>query len=243
MKENKSIKKTIPVERYEPEQDNLITKAQELIDKKGKVILIVSVVVIALTAALFYYRSVSADAAIENKEKAATAISRVMPFIQQQQFQRALDGDASIQIRGEQIIGLVDIVKKYDGTDQAYLAAFYAGDAYLKMNDPENAEKYFEIALNSGSEVVIEGAYSGLGRIFEMKGNLPKAAEMYEKAASSSSMDSSKEKFLIYAAAAFEKAGDSDKAGEVYKEILSMGKSKYESMAKSGLLRLGMKID
>jgi tetratricopeptide (TPR) repeat protein len=243
MKENKSIRKEIPVEKYEPKQDNLINKAQEIIDKKGKVILIVSVVVIVLTAALFYYRSASADAEIENREKAATAIARVLPFIQQQQYQRALDGEPNMQIRGEQIIGLVDIVKKFDGTDQAYLAAFYAGDAYLKLNDPENAEKYFDIALSSSSDVIIEGAYSGLGRIQEMKGNMAKAAEMYENAANSTNLESSKEKFLIYAATSFEKAGNSDKAGELYKEILSIGKGKYESMAKSGLLRLGMKIE
>jgi len=243
MKDNKSIRKEIPVEKYEPKQDNLITKAQDIIDKKGKIILIVSVVVIVLTAALFYYRSASADAEVENREKAATALARVLPFIQQQQYQRALDGEPNMQIRGEQVIGLVKIVEEYDGTDQAYLAAFYAGDAYIKLNDPENAEKYFNIALNSESDIVIEGAYSGLGRIQEMKGKMDEAAELYEKAAKSANLESSKDKFFVYAATSFEKAGKTDKAGELYKEILSTGKSKYESLAKSALLRLGMKID
>ncbi len=243
MKEKKNFKKTIPVEKYEAEQENIITKAQELIDKKGKVILISSIVVIVLTAALFYYRSVSADASVESREKAATAISRIMPMIEQQQYQAALNGDPNTQIRGEQLIGLVDIIKKYDDTDQATLAAFYAGDVYLKMNDPENAEKYFKIASDSESEVVKEGAYGGLGKIYEMKGDFAQAAEMYEKAAKNSSSDASKERFYVYAATCFEKAGSNEKAGELYKEVLSIKNSKYEGMAKSAILRLGMKID
>jgi tetratricopeptide (TPR) repeat protein len=243
MKEKKNFKKTIPVEKYEAEQENIITKAQELIDKKGKVILIVSIAVIALTAILFYYRSYSAEQTIQDKEDAATAISRVMPIIQQEQYQVALNGDPNYQIRGEQVIGLVDIVKKYDGTDQAYLAAFYAGDAYMKLNDLQNAEKYFKMAIDSDSEIVKEGSYSGLGKVLELKGDFAKAAEMYKKAANSTNLDASKEKFLMYAATCMEKAGSKDEAGKLYKEVLSINKGKYESMAKSAILRLGMKID
>lgn len=243
MKENKNFKRSIPVEKYEPEQDNIITKAQEIIDKKGKIILAISVIVIVVTAVLFYYRSVSSEAAVEDREKAATALSRVLPMIQQGQYQAALESNENFRIRGEQVIGLLDIIRKYDGTDQAMLAAFYAGKAYISMNDNESAEKYFKIALDSESEVVKEGAYSGLGKIHELKGEYSKAAELYEKSATNAESDASKEKFYLYAAKCYEKSGSKEKAGQLYKEILSIEKPQFESMAKSGLLRLGMKID
>ena len=243
MKEKKNYKKSIPVEKYEPEQDNIITKAQEIIDKKGKIILVVSVLVIIVTAVLFYYRSVSKEADAENREKASTALSRVMPLLHQEQYQRALEGDPNLRIRGQEIIGLIDIIKRYEGTDQALLAAFYAGKAYMDLNDNESAEKYFKMALDSESEVVKEGAYSGLGKMHELKGEYDLAAELYEKAAEIAESEIAKEKFYFYSANCYEKAGNKEKAGQLYKQILSIEKPQFEGMAKSALLRLGMKID
>ena len=236
-------KKIIRVEKYEQEQNNIITKTQELIDKKGKIILGVSIAIIVVTALLFHFRSVAADSEIEDRKNASTAISRILPLLQSDQLQMALDGNPNYQIRGEQVIGLIDIVKKYDGSDQAYLAAFYAGGVYMKLNDIVNAEKYFDISLNSDSEIVKEGTYAGLGKIFEIKEDFGKAAELYENASDNAVSDESKGRFFVNSAICFEKAGNTEKAGLLYKEILSIKNSNFEGIAKSALLRLGMKFE
>ena len=183
----------------------------------------------------------------ENQEKAATALSRVLPYYQAkdaQSIQSALFGDKTSTVRGEKIIGLIEIVQKYDGTPQGKLAALYAANLYYLTKKYPEATKYFKIAIDADSKLVSEGAYAGLGAVSEANGKYEEAITNYQKAVENFTSPSSKDRYQYYTGLCYEQLGKKDEAIKVYKNIIGDNKTPdFVSRAKAGLTRLGTIIE
>jgi len=110
-------------------------------------------------------------------------LSRLYTYIDTQEYKTALDGDKSKTMRGEQIYGLTYIVNNYKGTKSGKLAAVFAGNCYLKMNQPQKAIEYFEISLKGDDFNVLEGANAGLGCAYEMNKQMEKHLSIIQKQA------------------------------------------------------------
>lgn len=202
----------------------------------------VLIVVIAYFGINYYTKSKA-----ENIEKASTALSRVLPFYQAkdaESIEKALNGDKTMLVRNEAVIGLIDITKKYDGTPQAKLAALYAANLYIVKKNYTEAEKYFKIALSSDSKLVLEGSYAGLGAIAEANGKFDDAISNYKKAVDNYTNYASKNRYEYYMGLCFEKLGKKDDAVNIYKSIIGENKSyEFIGRAKAGLTRLGTIIE
>jgi len=114
----------------------------------------------------------------------------------------------------------------------------------LKTNKSSEAQKFFEIAVDSKSNIIKTGANAGLGICSENSGNLKEAASFYEKAATTAGDDNTKFKFLFYAGLCYEKNGDAQKSEQLYRDIIGENQfSEFANQAKSGLIRLGTIIE
>ncbi len=244
MKKEIEGKKTNTAQGKEEEPRNTIERLQHFIYEYRNIISYVSIAVIILVLVGFWLKGYLAEKNQEDSEKAMVALTRIYPYYDAPDYRKALFGDSSRTIRGERVIGLLEILDKYSGTDQAYVAAFYAGNSYLALDQADNAIEYFEISLNSPSKTVIEGSYAGLGACYELKGNYEEAADYYEKAASLSIDETTKARYSYYAAVCFEKNNNKEKAINIYKDIMFKNRyNEFGNLAKGRLARLGTIIE
>jgi len=198
-------------------------------------------VVIALIGIFYYYSYTS----VKNAEKAATALSRIRPYFEQGEFSRALHGRDSVPaVRGESVPGLVDIVDSYGSTVSGRLAAMFAGEAFLNLNDYENANTYFTKATGSKSDLVKVGAFAGLGICYEKEENYKEAIKQYERASQLAEVPSMKGRYILYSALCYEKLGENQKAEELFRDLVNdRDYLEFANIAKSGLIRLGTIIE
>ncbi|MFN3306516.1 MAG: tetratricopeptide repeat protein [Candidatus Kapaibacteriota bacterium] len=152
-------------------------------------------------------------------------------------------GDKTRKVRGEDVIGLVDIVREFKGVPQTYVAALYAGNCYLQLERYRDAMEYFKIAMDSKSNIVLEGASSGLGVCYESLGNYTEAAKYYELASSYALPVAVKDRYMYFQALCLEKIGEKAKAEKLYRTIIGDNQSEFVGLAKSGLIRLGTIIE
>jgi len=226
--------------KREQKKENL----QSYLEKNGKKVMYISLAVIVLTLAFFLVKNYLKSSSEENRTKSSLALSRILPYYQYGDYERTLYGDKESRIRGEQIIGLIDIIKEYSSTDAGKTAALYAGNIFLIKDSLTEAKKYFEIASGSASPTVLEGAYAGLGAVLQQEGKFTDAAGYYEKASTTAISETSKSRYKYFTAIAYEKAGDKEKTGKMLNELIVEHEyTEYASLAKQDLVRLGIKIE
>ncbi|OGU60660.1 MAG: hypothetical protein A2X64_08010 [Ignavibacteria bacterium GWF2_33_9] len=197
------------------------------------------IVVIAALAIVFFVKSSETKS-----QEASLKLSRILPYMENGQYELALAGDKTIKIRGESLVGLKKIVADYSGTEAGMLAAFNAGICCSNLDKAKEAEEYFEIALNSSSPLIIQGANAGLGGVKESQSKFVTAAEYYVTASEVAVDDDAKARYGLYAGICFEKANKNDQAIARYQEVLNLGaNSDISDYAKTGLTRLGIIID
>ncbi len=206
----------------------------------GKSAGIILLILLVVGGGIFYWRYTSA----ENSKKANIALTRILPLYEMNDYERSLNGDASIVVAGQNLLGLKSIADKYSSTGAGQIAALYAGNCYLNTNNTKEAIKYFKQAMNSNSKLVLIGANAGLAVCRENEGNYAEAADSYEKASNLSDLDNIKIKYSLFAGLCFEKSNNKEKAIKEFKNVLGLGPlSEFAGSAKSGLVRLGTIID
>lgn len=227
-------------EQNQNEETKTVELNQNFVEKYRNIIIGISVGIIVIVAGLYFYRNQQQ----EKSKQSAVALTRISGYYENDLYEKALNGDPDSTVRGEKIIGLLDIVNKFGGTSQASVAALYAGNCYINMQDYESAKKYFEKARSSESQIVKLGAMSGLGIIAEKNQDYQSAAKFYSDAAEISSDENTKSRYKFYSALSYEKQGESEKAIEIYREIVDKSAtSEFADLSKNGIARIGMKIE
>lgn len=121
-------------------------------------------------------------------------------------------------------LGLTDIVDQYGSTPAGNLANYYAGMAYLNLQDYTNAVKYLG-DFSTNDAVLGPIAKGGMGDAFVQLNQLPEALEYYEKAIAASTNDYTTPMYLLKAANVAQSLEKNAKALEYYKRI----KSEFDS--------------
>ncbi len=235
--------KNLNEEGYEPEiLDTEVEATSEagLNFAKYKNLMIIAVVAIVIIGVVWFLRYKSE----QDSSRASVLLSRVMPLIESAEYQKALDGDPQMKYRGESVKGLIQIVNEFEGTDQGKLAALHAANAYLSLGKHKEAAKYFDIATGSPAKLIQSGANAGKGACLELEGKYKEAAEMYEKASTLSEEDNVKARYLTYTGLCFEKVKDNANAEKYFRQVVDFfGNTEFANTAKSGLVRIGTKIE
>ncbi|HPO62779.1 MAG TPA: tetratricopeptide repeat protein [Candidatus Kapabacteria bacterium] len=226
-------------------QDNLNTveKIQNYIQNNSKKVITYSIVIIAITALFFLIKNKLESDSLENKEEASVSLARILPYYNEANYEVALKGEPSVTIRGEKVIGLTEIVENYEGLEEGKVAALYAGNSLLNLNKFEESKKYFEIALKSEANTVLEGANAGMGVALESLKDYANAVKFYTTASELGVTPGSKNRYAYFAGICYEKGGNKDKAIEIYKDIILESASEYVGLSKARLVRLGTVIE
>lgn len=189
--------------------------------KFKKQILIAVVAVIVVIAGLLLYK---AYVQAPREDKASTALAKGQQYFNQEQFDKALNGD------GAGYAGFVKIASDYSGTDAANLADLYAGLCYANLGKWAEAVTYLEQFSSKGDAMISPSAMAALGNAYANTGNvdkaistLKKAADMADSKAEDGTNNSLAPTFLVQAAQLLESQKKNDEALKIFQDV----KKKY----------------
>lgn len=193
------------------------TQAEAFFEKYGKHVLVAVVALIVIVAGYLSYKVFVLQ---PRQEKASTALARGQAYFDQEQFDKALNGDGA----GYQ--GFVRIADDFGSTDAGNLANLYAGLCYANMGKWNDAVKYLEEYAPADDALVSPAAVQALGNAYAHVGQVDKAIDKLKDAAS---MADSKAKdgvnntiapyFLLQAGELLESQNKKDEANELYLNI------------------------
>lgn len=189
--------------------------------KFKKQILIAVVAVIVVIAGLLLYK---AYVQAPREDKASTALAKGQQYFNQEQFDKALNGD------GASYAGFIKIASDYSGTDAANLANLYAGLCYANLGKWNEAVTTLEKFSSKSDAIISPAAMAALGNAYANTGNIDKAISAFKKAAdmadskaADDTNNSLSPTFLIQAAELLESQNKSDEALKIYEDV----KKKY----------------
>lgn len=216
--------------KKEKAESPALNNREAFVDKNKKAILVAVAAIIVIIAGIFVYRS---QVAAPREEKASTALGKGQEYFNEQNYDKALNGD------GAGYAGFVKIASDYGSTDAGNLANLYAGLCYAKLNKWNEAVKYLDEYSPASDQMVGPAAVGALGDAYAHVNQLDKAVESFKKAASMAddkaaddTNNSLSPTFLVKAGILLESQGKKADALEIYQEV----KSKY---ANSGMVQSG----
>ena len=197
------------------------SKSEAFFIKFKKQILIAVVAIIVIVAgAVLYNAYVSGP----REDKASTAIAKGQQYFNQEQFDKALNGD------GASYAGFIKIASDYSGTDAANLANLYAGLCYANLGKWAEAEKSLDAFSSKDDEMISPAAQAALGDAYAHLNKLDDAVAAFKKAASMADSkaeddanNSLSPAFLIKAGEILESQNKKAEALSIYQDI----KKKY----------------
>ena len=196
----------------------------------------IGVVVIALIAGFFIWRSKQAD----NSERAEVMLSRIMALYQTGDWRKAIDGDAKQRIQNEPLHGLKEISAEYGSTHAGQIAKLYLGNSYYYLGKLDSAMQAFNDASEDGS-LLKAAVESGKATIFEDKGNKEEAAKLFVSAASIEKINPMNADYTLAAARNYEQAGKKEEAIKIYRKLLEdYPGTQFDDAAKRELLKMGV---
>jgi len=189
-----------------------VNNLQSSFEKNQKAIIGAVVAVVVLVGGFFGYKEFIQK---PNEERAANALFSAERWFEVDSLNYTLNGDGQHK-------GVLDVIKKFDGTKAANLAQYYAGMSYLRTGKPQDAIKHLEKFDGKGTplEFLADGA---MGDAYMDAGQSAKGIEMYKKAASNEKDNFTSALYLFRAALATEQGGNVEEAKKLYKEV----KEKY----------------
>lgn len=187
---------------------------------KKQIITGVVVVLLVVAGAILYNVFVAGP----REDKASTAIAKGEQYFNEEQFDKALNGD------GAGYVGFVKIASDYSSTDAGNLAKLYAGLSFYNLGKYTEAVTYLEKFSTKGDAMVSPTATAALANAYAQTGNvdkaistLKKAADMADSKAEDDANNSLSPTFLIKAGEVLESQGKKDEALKIYQDI----KKKY----------------
>ena len=142
------------------------------------------------------------------EEKASTALAKGQEYFNQEQFDKALNGD------GAGYVGFARIADDYSSTDAGNLANLYAGLCNANLDKWETAKKFLD---------AYSPAYAHLNDLDKAVDNLKKAAKLADGKDADGANSTLSPLFLIQAGEILESQGKKEEALAIYQDI----KKKY----------------
>jgi tetratricopeptide (TPR) repeat protein len=183
--------------------------AEHWVEENAKLVIGISAAIALIVAGYFgfnYYKQ-------SQNEIAQNEMFQAVYYFEADSLKLALNGDGNN-------LGFLDIVNEYGITDAGNLANFYAGAAFLKQGEFENAIRYLE-DFSSSDLLVQARAYSLTGDAYMEQKKYEEAAKYYSKAADYKPNKYFTPAYLMKAALAYEKLNENDKAKAAYDKVIT----------------------
>ena len=186
---------------------------------KKQIITGVVVILLVVAGAILYNVFVAGP----REDKASTAIAKGEQYFNEEQFDKALNGD------GAGYVGFVKIASDYSSTDAGNLANLYAGLSFYNLGKYTEAVTYLEKFSTKGDAMVSPTATAALANAYAQTGNVDKAISTLKMAADMADSkaedvnNSISPTFLLQAGKLLESQKKNDEALKIYQDI----KKKY----------------
>ena len=204
-------KKNNPVDATEQELKNLegaLSTSEAFLEKNQKPLLYALAAVVAV---LVCWLVVDNFMVQPKSEEAAEQMALGQIYYAAGQYEKAINGDSI------EFIGFASAADEYSITKSGNLAKAYAGLAYFKLADYDNAISYLE-GFSASDNILQYTVKSTLGDCYAMQGDAEKAISCYNKAAKADNILVASAA-LMKAGRAYESLGDFASAEAAYKEI------------------------
>jgi tetratricopeptide (TPR) repeat protein len=194
--------------------DATVARAKDFWSRYNKPVMIACAVVILLGGGWLIYKNYVKG---PKEANASEAMFKAEEYYRMDSVNLALNGDG-------QSMGFLRVISKYEGTDAANMAHFYAGSCYIKLDDNQNAVKHLEKFSTSAKQIQAR-AYKLLGDAYADLAQNQKALDSYKKAAHHFEDDKANSAEALFMAAYFADRvmNNPKEAIELYKEV----KEKY----------------
>ena len=195
------------VERVEGVEQAL-TNAERFIETYQKQIVWVVGAILGIVVLYMAFQRFYVD---KESEKAAEQMFPAEQYFEQEDWEKALDGDGNN-------LGFMEIISDYKFTPSANLAKYYAGLCYLRLGEYEEAISNLG-KFKSKDRILSSIALGGIGDSYAQLGESDKAVNFYKKAANNKSNDFTTPLYLLRAGILLEKEGNFKEAGALYERI------------------------
>jgi len=188
--------------------EGMLTRTEMWFEKNSKMItLVIGIVVVVVLGFFGYYRFIR----LPNIENAQNEMFMAEKFFEQNEYQKALDGD-------EKYAGFLEIVDNYGSLKPGKLAAYYAGISYLNLGEFELAIKYLK-KYNIKDAFLSVFAQGAIGDAQLELGNMSQAITQYKKAVTMNPNDVTTPTFLFKLGQCYEMNNNFQAAIDEYEKI------------------------
>jgi len=152
-----------------------------------------------------------------NELEAALQLSRIAPFLDRGEYQKAINGDgkiAGLKKIADQYAG------KYTGTPSGKMANLLLANAYYSIDEFDTALKIFK-TLSISNDDLAAAALAGAGDCYVGKNQFVSAVESYQEASNKAENRVLKALYLTHAANAFRQAKQLKNAAELYTKVIA----------------------
>lgn len=192
--------------------EDALTQSEAFIAKNKSLIIGIVAGLIIIVAGVTMYRNMYSE---PREEKAQTILAKAELYLEQNEYELALNGDSIGNI------GFLAIIDQHSGTDAANLAKAYAGISYKQLGEYQKAIDMLS-SFKAKDLMVAPSALGAMGNCYAELGDLDKAISYLTKAADMDN-EALSPVFLIQAGNIFEKQGKFADAEKAYTKI----KEKY----------------
>lgn len=182
--------------------------AEKFVLKNKNILTGVAVGVAIVGLLLVYYFKIHLP---EIEEQAQQDIFQAERYFANDSMSLALNGDGNNP-------GFLEVIQDYKGSKTANLSRYYAGMAYLRLNDYQGAIEHLK-KFKSDDTFVSTLAFAALGDAYMELGDVNKATKYFEKAANNEQNELITPIYLMKAGMAHEIAGKASKAKSFYERI------------------------
>lgn len=197
-------------EEKNTEMGSVITRSEEFIQKNQKTLIICLAAVVVVILAIF---GINKWVVQPRETRAAEEMFAAEQWFNQGDFEHALNGDDTFR-------GFLGVADKYGSTKAGKLARYYAGAAYLRMGNFDEAIHWLK---KYNGKDTFSGALAQmmLGDAYYEQGNAREAVSHYRKAASTNANFVVSPTALFKAGIACLDLGDNKQAVECFQTIKS----------------------
>ncbi len=185
-----------------------ISSSEKFLVNNQKTIMYVLVAIIAVVAVVLAVKNFYIE---PREDKAQEAMYQAVLAFEKDSMNLALNGN-------EEFDGLLSVIDSYGSTKAGNLANAYAGLAYYKLGDYENAKNY--LSKFGADDVLLSPAVTAMiGNALVNMDQAADAVKYFEKAATAADNSVYSPIYLMKAANVYIKLGENEKAIKIYEQI------------------------
>ncbi len=196
--------------------DEGASKTEEWVIKNQKIILgVIGVIAVVVLGSLAYNRFIQ----LPKETQAMNDMFKAQQYFDEAVNSTEKDSLFNLALNGsEGHFGMLDIISNHGRTDAGNLANYYAGMAYLNLQDYENAIKFLN-DFSSGDDILGPMSQGGIGDAFVQLNQPEDALDYYDKASSMKTNDFTTPMYLYKAGNVALQLGQNDKALKYFQRI------------------------